>query len=91
LDGKVGDYVALARRKGNKYFAAAMNNWKPRDITLDFSFLPEGTYHISIFEDGTNADRNGTDYKKIEKTITKNDQIKIHLAAGGGWAARIYK
>jgi len=26
LDGKVGDYVALARRKGNEYFAAAMNN-----------------------------------------------------------------
>lgn len=91
LDGKVGDYVALARRKGNEYFAAAMNNWKPRDITLDFSFLPEGTFHISIFEDGINADRNGTDYKKIEKTVSKNDQIKIHLASGGGWAARIYK
>ena len=91
LDGKVGDYVALARRKGNEYFAAAMNNWKPRDITLDFSFLPEGTFHISIFEDGINADRNGTDYKKIEKTVSKNDQIKIHLAPGGGWAARIYK
>jgi alpha-glucosidase len=91
LDGKVGEYVVLARRKGNKYFAAAMNNWKPRDITLDFSFLPEGTFHISLFEDGINADRNGTDYKKIEKTITKNDQIKIHLAPGGGWAARIFK
>jgi alpha-glucosidase len=91
LDGKVGDYVALARRKGNEYFAAAMNNWKPRDITLDFSFLPKGTFHISIFEDGINADRNGTDYKKIEKTVSKNDQIKIHLAPGGGWAARIYK
>ncbi|MGN6542425.1 MAG: glycoside hydrolase family 97 protein [Ginsengibacter sp.] len=91
LDGKVGDYVALARRKGNEYFAAAMNNWKPRDITLAFSFLPEGTFHISIFEDGINADRNGTDYKKIEKTVSKNDQIKIHLAPGGGWAARIYK
>jgi alpha-glucosidase len=91
LDGKVGDYVALARRKGNEYFAAAMNNWKPRDITLDFSFLPKGTFHISIFEDGINADRNGTDYKKIEKTVSKNDQIRIHLAPGGGWAARIYK
>jgi alpha-glucosidase len=91
LDGKVGEYVVLARRKGNEYFAAAMNNWKPRDITFDFSFLPEGTFHISLFQDGINADRNGTDYKKIEKTITKNDQIKIHLAPGGGWAARIFK
>jgi alpha-glucosidase len=91
LDGKVGEYVALARRKGNEYFAAAMTNWKARDITIDFSFLPEGTYQISYFEDGINADRNGIDYKKVEKTITRNDKIKIHLATGGGWAARIYK
>jgi alpha-glucosidase len=91
LDGSVGEYVAMARRKGNEYFAAAMTNWTPRDIMLDFSFLPEGTYHISIFQDGINADRNGTDYKKIERTITKNDKVKIHLASGGGWAARIYK
>jgi alpha-glucosidase len=90
LDGKVGGYVALARRKGNEYFAAAMNNWKPRDITLDFLFLPQGTFHISIFEDGVNAEKNGTDYKKTERTIKKTDKIKIHLAPGGGWAARIY-
>jgi alpha-glucosidase len=91
MQGKVGEYVALARRKGNDYFAAAMNNWKARDITLDFSFLPEGSFHISIFEDGINADRNGTDYKKVEKTISKNDKINIHLAPGGGWVARIFK
>lgn len=91
LDGKVGDYVALARRKGTEYFVAAMNNWQQRDLILDFSFLPEGNYHISYFEDGINADRNGTDYKKIERIITRNDKIKIHLAAGGGWAGRINK
>lgn len=91
LDGKVGEYVALARRKGNEYFTAAMSNWKARDITIDFSFLPEGTFHIVYFQDGINADRNGIDYKKVERTITKNDKLTIHLAPGGGWAARIYK
>lgn len=91
LDGEVGEYVAMARRKGNEYFAAAMTNWASRDITLDFSFLPEGTYHIEMFQDGVNADRNGTDYKKVERTISKNDKLSIHLAPGGGWAAKIYK
>lgn len=91
LDGKVGEYVAMARRKGNEYFAAAMTNWSPRDITLDFSFLPEGNYHITIFQDGINADRNGTDYKKVERTITNKEKLAVHLAPGGGWAARIYR
>ncbi|HEU5054616.1 MAG TPA: glycoside hydrolase family 97 protein [Hanamia sp.] len=91
LDGKVGEYVAVARRKGDNYFAGAMTNWKARDITIDFSFLPEGSYKITYFKDGVNADRNGTDYKKVEATVTRNDKLTIHLAPGGGWAARIEK
>lgn len=91
LDGKVGDYIAMARRKGDTYFAAAMTNWSARDLTLDFSFLPSGTYHMVLFQDGINADRNGTDYKRVERTITNQDKLKIHLAPGGGWAARIYR
>ncbi|MGN6602681.1 MAG: glycoside hydrolase family 97 protein [Ginsengibacter sp.] len=91
LDGKVGEYVAVARRKGDNYFAGAMTNWKARDITIDFSFLPEGSYKITYFKDGVNADRNGTDYKKVEATVRRNDKLTIHLAPGGGWAARIEK
>ncbi len=91
LNGKVGEYVAVARRKGDKYYVGAMTNWEPRDISLDFSFLPEGNFHITYFQDGINAERNGIDYKKIDTTITKNDKITIHLAPGGGWAARIEK
>lgn len=91
LAGSVGQYVAVARRKGSEYFAAAMTNWKPRDITLDFSFLPEGTYRMVLFRDGVNADRNGTDYKRVERTITSKDKLTVHLAPGGGWAARIYR
>jgi alpha-glucosidase len=91
LAGKVGEYVAMARKKGNEYFAATMTNWDARDLTLDFSFLPDGNWKIEIFKDGVNADRNGIDYKKVVKTINNTDQLKIHMAPGGGWVARIYK
>lgn len=91
LTGEVGEYLAMARKKGSEYFVGAMTNWSPRDVTLDFSFLPEGSYHITIFQDGVNADRNGIDYKKVERTVTKKDKLTVHLAPGGGWAARIYK
>lgn len=91
LAGKVGEYVAMARKSGKEYFTAAMTNWEARDLTLDFSFLPAGTWHIEIFKDGANADRNGIDFKRVVQTITNTDQLKIHLAPGGGWAARIYK
>lgn len=91
LLGKVGEYVALARRKGNDWFVGAMTNWTERNLTLDFSFLPAGNYTAEIFHDGVNADRNATDYKKQIIQIKAGDKINIHLAKGGGWVARIYK
>lgn len=91
LDGKVGEYVAVARRKENDWFVGAMSNWDSRDLTLDFSFLPAGKYNAMVFKDGVNADRNATDYKKETINISSGDKIPIYLAPGGGWAARISK
>jgi alpha-glucosidase len=89
LDGKVGEYVALARKKGDTWFVGAMSNWTARDLTLDFSFMGEGTYQATVFKDGINADRDGTDYKKEVIKISSGDKLNIQLAPGGGWAARV--
>ena len=91
LDGKVGEYVALARRKGDTWFVGAMSNWTPRDLTLDLSFLPEGNYEAEIFKDGINADRDATDYKREIVAVSRSTRQAIKLYPGGGWAARIYK
>jgi alpha-glucosidase len=69
---------------------AAMSNWDARDISIDLSFLKDGNYKAEIFEDGINADKDATDYKRKVINISANDKLKIHLSNGGGWAARIY-
>jgi alpha-glucosidase len=89
LAGEVGEYDAIARRKGNTWFAGAMTNWDARDLTLDFSFLKKGKYKAVVFEDGINSDRDGTDYKREVINISADQKLKVHLAPGGGWAARI--
>jgi alpha-glucosidase len=91
LDGKVGDYVAVARRKGNTWYVGAMTNWTPRELTLDFSFLGHGSYKAVVFKDGLNADRDGTDYKKEVIKFSSGDKLNIQMAPGGGWAAKIEK
>jgi alpha-glucosidase len=91
LTAKVGDYVAVARQKGSEWYVGAMTDWTARELTLDFSFLEAGkTYKADIYQDGINADRNGNHYKKVTRTVTKNDKITVKLAPGGGWAARLY-
>ena len=91
LDAKISQYVLLARRNGADWYVGAMTDWTPRDLEVDFSFLPEGTFTVTSYEDGANADRNARDYKKTSQQITRASKMKIHLAPGGGFAARIHQ
>ncbi|MGD2245510.1 MAG: glycoside hydrolase family 97 C-terminal domain-containing protein, partial [Candidatus Aminicenantes bacterium] len=79
----------LARRSGKEWYVGAMTDWTPRELFIDFSFLPQGEYEMTFYRDGTNAHRFGSDYKKETTTIPPTGSIKIQLAPGGGWAARI--
>jgi alpha-glucosidase len=90
LDGKVAEYTALARRKGDTWFIGAMTNWTGRDLDIDLSFLPAGNYEAEIFKDGINANRDATDYKREVIKVKTGDKIPAKLFPGGGWAARIY-
>jgi len=89
IDGKVGEYILIARRSGKEWFAGALTNWTARDMALDLSFLPAGKYSMDIFQDGINAENYAIDYKHVKTSVKSGDKIKIHLAPGGGWAARI--
>ena len=97
LDGKLGEYVVVAKRKGARWYIAAMNNWQARDLTVDLYLLikmNEKTNKLeklngraNIFADGINADREATDYKHTYQQVTNSDKLQIHLAPGGGWTA----
>lgn len=97
LDGKLGEYVVVAKRKGARWYIAAMNNWQARDLTVDLSLLIKMNEtnnkleklngRANIFADGINADREATDYKHTQRQINSDDKLQIHLAPGGGWTA----
>ncbi len=87
LNGEVGKYVSIARRKGNTWYLGTITNWDSRDITIDFSFLEKGKkFQAEIFSDGINADKAATDYKKELITVDSTTKLKYRLASGGGLA-----
>lgn len=91
LDGKVGEYIAMARRNGSDWYVGAMTDWSAREMTLDLSFLPEGEYKLEIFRDGVNADRVASDYRKETINLSENRKISVKMAPGGGFVAKIIK
>lgn len=66
-------------------------NWDARDVCLDFSYLGEGNYKAVLFKDGVNAEKQATDYKKEELTVTGQSRLKIRMAPGGGFVISITK
>ena len=89
LDGQLGQYTLIARRKGTTWYVAAMTDWTPRDLTVDLSFLSSGQHRADIFTDGVNATKEATDYKRIQQSVNNTDHLSIYLSSGGGWAAII--
>jgi alpha-glucosidase len=91
-DAKAGEYIVTVRQKGNNWFVAGMTNWSARDLTVKFDFLPEGNYEATVCRDGVNADRYAADYVIQKRVVVKkNDEMRIHLAPGGGFLIRLDK
>ena len=80
LDGKIGEFIVIARRSGLRWYIAAMTDWTERDITIS---LPVSASEATLWRDGVNAHRNGQDYKK-ERISISGDSVTVHLAPGGG-------
>ena len=89
LDGKMGEYIVTARRKGDVWYIGGITDWTARDIEVDCSFLGDKAYNATLFKDGVNAHRVGRDYKRESFSVKKDSKLKIHLAPGGGFALQI--
>jgi alpha-glucosidase len=89
LGGRIAEYVVVARRSGKDWYVGAMTNWTPRELEIDLSFLPDGNYSMTAYQDGINADRYGSDYQQVKNQVNQTTKLKLKLAPGGGWAARI--
>jgi alpha-glucosidase len=80
----------IARKSGEEWYVAAMTDGSPRELNVDLSFLSDGEWEAVIYRDGINANRYGSDYKKEVISLSRQDELEIKLASGGGWVARIY-
>lgn len=85
LDGKVGEYIVIARRHGDKWYVGGLTGQDARSVTVDLGFLGEGAWKVELFKDGINAIRHAEDYTRVEGPAGKT--LTVEVAPGGGFAA----
>jgi alpha-glucosidase len=89
LDGKIGDYVAIARRKGENWYIGSITDETARNLEVNLSFLiPDQIYQATIYRDADNTDweTNPLSWEFKEKFVSSLDVMTIEMKAGGGQA-----
>jgi alpha-glucosidase len=89
LNGKIGDYVTIARRRGDDWFIGSITDENARVLLTELFFLEPGRkYHARIYADTpyTDWDTNPTLIDISESTVDQHATLTIKMAPGGGQA-----
>jgi alpha-glucosidase len=94
LDGRIGDYVAVARRErgGQSWYVGAITDESARTLDIPLSFLAPGKQYVAeVYADGPGANwfDNPLPVTISRRTVTSATQLHIAMAPGGGQAIRI--
>ena len=93
LDGRIGDYVLVARKQrgAENWFVGAVTDELARTFVITTSFLTPGRRYVAeIYADGPGADwlTNPQSITIGSRIVTSTSTMRLALAAGGGEAIR---
>lgn len=82
-DGRPGEFVAVARRKGSQWYLGAITNENARDVNLPLNMLDaDRPYAAIIYEDGAGPRA----IRKVQKRVRRGDMLDLKLPSRGGAA-----
>jgi alpha-glucosidase len=89
LEGKAGEVLVTARRKGETWYVGGMAAKQARDLALALSFLGPGQYQVQLWKDGPDAETNPNHLTTETLNRSSSDRLQIHVALDGGFVARL--
>lgn len=90
LAAKAGEYIVVAKRRGQTWYVGGITNDQPRELDVVLDFLPEGNdWQLTSFVDGVNAHRMAMDYRCEQTTVSQQTRLHITMVRNGGFAGVI--
>ena len=89
LQAEFGEYLIQARQTGETWYVAGLNGETSKTAVIDFGFLGDGEYTATIFKDGPNSHRIGTDYLFETVEVTNESSLEVKMVRGGGFVVEI--
>ena len=94
LEAEPMEYVTIARKDKNsdEWYVGCVTGMTAHDSAIRLDFLDQGRkYEATIYADGKNADyrNNPQSYVITKKKVNSKTVLKLHSAAGGGFAISI--
>ena len=87
LDGAIGEYITMARRKDNVWYVGCLTNNDARKLNVSLDFLEEGKkYELTMFTDGGEKVKTRTHVAIDTKKVTAKTNLKLSLLPRGGVA-----
>lgn len=90
IDARAGKYLVMARQSpGGDWWLAAMTDWEPRELDVPLDFLGPGRFAAELRADGPNAHAFAHDHVVSRREVTGVERLRVTLAPGGGFVARL--
>ncbi len=89
LEGSIGEFILVARRRGREWFIGGMTNESGRTLRLPLGFLGRGMYELTEYADGSQAATEPKQLTVATRNVSAGETQLIRLAPSGGYAARL--
>ena len=90
LQGDVGEFITVARRRGEEWFIGSITNNEARTLPVDLSFLPAGKDYVAeIYTDGDKSIPTRTKVRVSKFRVNAKTVLHFNLRASGGSAIRL--
>ena len=91
LSSDAMEHLVQARRKGDRWYIAAMNGSQPLSLRVKLDFLGRGEFTLRSFGDTPESATRPAAIRESSRTVTRKDSLEIRMDRAGGFVAVIQR